>query len=157
MLNKELVKNLKKTLTSWQKAKVTSCILPQRNSNSVEKLIRYNFIHKGVLLIYEELPDLSIYIASLVSSLEQMNGGTSYEVSIFCSTHFYHLLFLTNFPGKIKKVNYKYNNKFIPLNSLARWLATSNDFFDCNDFNPIPDRGEGQKAPPPPAKPVFPL
>ena len=111
MLNKEIVKNLKKTLTSWQKAKVTSCILPQRNSNSVEKLIRYNFIHKGVLLIHEELPDLSIYIALLVPSLEQMNG-TSYEVSILCSTHFHHLQFLTNFLGKIKKVNYKYNNKF---------------------------------------------
>ena len=110
MLNKELAKNLKKTLTSWQKAKVTSCILPQRNSSSVEKLIRCNFIHKGVLLIHEELPDLSIYIALLVPSLEQMNG-TSYEVSIFCSTHFYHLLFSADFPCEVKKINNKYNNK----------------------------------------------
>ena len=39
MLNEELIKHLKKVLTSWQKAKVTSCILPQRNSNSVEKWV----------------------------------------------------------------------------------------------------------------------
>ena len=108
---KELVKNLKKALTSRQKAKVTSCILPQRNLNSVEKLIRYSFIHKGFLLIYEEIPDLSICIAFLVPSLEQMSH-TSYEVSIFCSTDFYHLLFLDNFPCEIEKVNNKYNNKF---------------------------------------------
>ena len=50
MLNEELVKYLKKALTSWQKAKVTSCTLPQRNSSSVEKLIRYGFIHKGFLI-----------------------------------------------------------------------------------------------------------
>ena len=72
MLKEEPAKNLKKTLTSLQKVKVTSCILPQRNSNSVEKLIRYRFIHKGFLLIHEELPDISIYIAFLVPSLEQM-------------------------------------------------------------------------------------
>ena len=54
MLKEELVKNLKKALTSSQKVKVTSCILPQRNWNSVEKLIRYSFIHKGFL---HEVPD----------------------------------------------------------------------------------------------------
>ena len=83
---------------------MTSCILPQRNSNSVEKLIRYSFIHKGFLLIHEKLTDLSIYIAFLVSSLEQMNG-TSYDVSIFCSTHFNHLLFLVNFPYEINPLS----------------------------------------------------
>ena len=57
MLKEELVKNFKKALTSWQKVKVTSCILPQRNLNSVEKLIRYSFIHKGFLLIHEKLTD----------------------------------------------------------------------------------------------------
>ena len=72
MLKEELVKNFKKALTSWQKVKVTSCILPQRNSNSVEQLIRYSFIHKGFLLIHEELPDSSIHITFLVPSLEQM-------------------------------------------------------------------------------------
>ena len=111
MLKEEFVKNFKKALTSWQKAKVTSCILPQRNSNSVEKLISYSFIHKGFLLIHEGLSDLSIHLAFLVPSLEQMNG-TSYEVSIFRSTHFYHLLFLANFPCEIKKINNKYNKKF---------------------------------------------
>ena len=157
MLNKELVKNLKKTLTSWQKAKVTSCILPQRNSSSVEKLIRCNFIHKGVLLIHEELPDLSIYIALLVPSLEQMNG-TSYEVSIFCSTHFYHLLFLTNFPGKIKKVNYKYNNKF---KNLYPWIHYHDDllllmiFLTAMTLTLFRIGGRGKKPPTP--IPVFPL
>ena len=116
MLKEELVKNFKKALTSWQKVKVTSCILPQRNSNSVEKLIRYSFIHKGFLLIHEELPDLSIYIAFLVPSLEQMDG-TSYKVSLFCSTHFYHLLFLANFPCEIKSINN--NNKF---NNFYPWI-----------------------------------
>ena len=72
MLKEEPAKNFKKALTSLKKVKVTSCILPQRNSNSVEKLIRYRFIHKGFRLIHEELPDLSIYIAFLVPSLEQM-------------------------------------------------------------------------------------
>ena len=111
MLNKELFKNLKKALTYWQKAKVTSCILP----NILElrtQLIRYGFIHKRFLLIHEELPDLSIIcLAFLVPLLEQMNG-TSYGISIFCITHFYHLLFLANFPCEIKKVNIKYNSKF---------------------------------------------
>ena len=101
MLKEELVKYFKKALTSWQKAKLTSCILPQRNSNSG----RYNFIHKG-FLIHEELSGFSIYIAFLVPLLEQMNG-TSYEVSIFCSTHFYHFLFLANFLCEIKKINNK--------------------------------------------------
>ena len=50
MLKEELVNNFKKALTSWQKLKVTSCILPQRNSNPVEKLIRYSFTHKSFLL-----------------------------------------------------------------------------------------------------------
>ena len=74
MLKEEPAKNLKKTLTSLQKVKVTSCILPQRNSNPVEKLIRYRFISYIYLflLIQEELPDISIYIAFLVPSLEQM-------------------------------------------------------------------------------------
>ena len=121
-----------------------SGILPQRNSNSVEKLIRYSFIHKG-FLIHEDLSNLSIYIAFLVPSLEQMNG-TSYEVSIFCSTHFYHPI--ANFPCEIK-----YNNKFknvypwihyhdhIELFKIAtlkkisrRRLATSNDYFDCSGY-----------------------
>ena len=84
MLKEELVKNFKKALTFWQKAKLTSCILPS---------------------------DLSIHLAFLVPSLELMNG-TLYEVSIFCSTHFYHLLFLANFPCEIKKINNKYNKKF---------------------------------------------
>ena len=87
MLKEERVKYLRKTLTSWQKAKVTSCILPQRNSNSVEKLIRYSFIHKG-FLIHEEISDFLIYIAFLVPLLKQMKG-TSYEVSIFCSIQSY--------------------------------------------------------------------
>ena len=104
--NKCSKKNLEKALTSWQKVKVTSYILPQRNSNSVDQLIRYSFKHKGFLLIHEELPGLSIYIAFLVPSLEQMNG-TSYEVSIVCSTHFYHLLFLAKFNCEIKKINNK--------------------------------------------------
>ena len=105
MLKEELLKYLKKALTTWQKAKVTSYILPQRNSNSVEKLIRYSFIHKD-FLIHKELSDFSIYIAFLVPLLEQMNGA-SYKVSIFCSTHFYHFLFLANFLCEIKKINNK--------------------------------------------------
>ena len=117
MLKEELVKNLQKALTSWQKVKVTSCILPKRYSNSVEKLIRYSFIHKDFLLIHEELSHLWIYIAFLVHSLKQMNG-TSHEVSIFCSTHFYHLLVLANFPCEIKEIN-KYNNK---LKNFYPWI-----------------------------------
>ena len=117
MLKEELVKNFKKALTSWQKVKVTSCILPQRNSNSVEKLIRYSFIHKGFLLIHEELPHLWIYIAFLVRLLKQMNG-TSHEVSIFWSTHFYNVLVLMNFPYEIKKIN-KYSNK---LKNFYPWI-----------------------------------
>ena len=102
-------------MTSWQKVKVTSCILPQRNSNSVQKLIRYSF--KGVLLIHEELPYLWIYIAFLVRSLKQVNN-TSHEVSIFCSTRFYHLLVLANFSCEIKQIN-KYNNK---LKNFSPWI-----------------------------------
>ena len=45
MLKEELVKYFKKALASLQKVKTTSCILPQRNSNSVEKLIRKSFIN----------------------------------------------------------------------------------------------------------------
>ena len=57
MLKGELFKYLNKALTSWQKTKVTSCILPQRNSNSVEKLIRYSFINKAFLTF----PNYRIY------------------------------------------------------------------------------------------------
>ena len=39
MLKEELVKNLKKAMTYWRKVKVTSCILPQRNSNSVDNQV----------------------------------------------------------------------------------------------------------------------
>ena len=73
-------------------------------------------------------------------------NGISYEVSIFCSTHFYHPI--ANFPCEIK-----YNNNFknvypwihyhdhIELFKIAtlkkiyrRWLATSNDYFDCSGY-----------------------
>ena len=73
-------------------------------------------------------------------------NGTSYEVSIFCSTHFYHPI--ANFPCEIK-----YNNKFknvypwihyhnhIELFKIAtlkrisrRRLATSNDYFGCSGY-----------------------
>ena len=73
MQREELVKYFKKALTSWQKAKVTSCMLPQRNSKPVVKLIRNSFIHNG-FFIHGELSDLAIYIAFLVPSLEKMNG-----------------------------------------------------------------------------------
>ena len=45
-------------------------------------------------------------------------NGTSHEVSIFCSTHFYHLLVLANFPCEIKEIN-KYNNK---LKNFYPWI-----------------------------------
>ena len=41
-----------------------------------------------------------------------------YFASIFCSTHFYHLLLLANFPCEIKKVN-KYKNK---LKNFYLWI-----------------------------------
>ena len=101
MLKEELFKYFKKALTSWQKAKVTSCILPQINSHLAETLNGYIFRHKR-FLIHEELTDILVNIAFLFTLLEHMNGA-SYEVSIFCSTHFYHLLILANFPSEIKK------------------------------------------------------
>ena len=73
MLKEELVKYFKKALTSLQIAKTTSCILPQRSSNSVEKLIRNSFIHPRRTI------EFIIHMAFLVPSLEQMNV-TSYGV-----------------------------------------------------------------------------
>ena len=107
MLKEELVKNLQKALTSWQKVKVTSCILPKRYSNSVEKLIRYSFIHKDFLLIHEELPDLSIYIAFFRPFIEKNEPYFIRGKYIL-----QHPLLLANFPCEIKKINNKYNNKF---------------------------------------------
>ena len=130
MLKEELFKYFKKALTSWQKAKVTSCILPQINSHLAETLNGYIFRHKR-FLIHEELTDILVNIAFLFTLLEHMNGA-SYEVSIFCSTHFNHLLILANFPCEIKKINNKDNRKLKNFYPLILYNDTLNYIWNSN-------------------------